>query len=82
MLGKKHWTEELSSYGRFRGRTEGTEGADNLIGKSTITTHLGPWELPETKSTTKEHTWAASRPPAICTKGLAALSAFTGRGCT
>jgi hypothetical protein len=44
--------------GLARERTEGTEGDGNPIGKSTLSTNLDPWELPEIKPLNKEHTWA------------------------
>ena len=34
------------------------EGDCNPIGRTTVSTNLDPWELPETKPPTKEHTWA------------------------
>ena len=41
-----------------------TEGDCNPIGRPTVSTNLDPWELPETKPPTKEHTWAGPWPPA------------------
>ena len=40
-----HWTEVGASYGRVRGRIEGTEGDGNPIGRPTVSTNLDPWEL-------------------------------------
>jgi hypothetical protein len=60
----KHWTEVGDPCGRVRGRIEGTEGDGNPIGRPTVSTNLDPWELPETKPPTKEHTQADLRQPA------------------
>ena len=49
-----HWTEISDHYGRVR--IEGAEGDGNPIGRTTVLTNLDPWELPETKSPTKEDT--------------------------
>jgi hypothetical protein len=38
------------------------EGDCNPIGRTTVSTNLDPWELPETKPPTKEHTWAGPWP--------------------
>ena len=46
------------------GEIEGAEGDGNPIGRPTVSTNLNPWELPETKPPTKEHTWAGPWPPA------------------
>jgi hypothetical protein len=51
-----HWTEVRDPYGRVRGRTEEAEGNGNPIGKSTMSTKLNLWELPETKAPSKDHT--------------------------
>jgi hypothetical protein len=37
---------------------EGAEGDDNLIRRPTISTNTDQWELPETKSSAEEHTYA------------------------
>jgi hypothetical protein len=52
----KHWTEVRVSYGRVRRRIEGPEGGDNPTEGPTLSTNLGPWELPETEAPSKEHT--------------------------
>ena len=41
--------------------TEGTEGDGNPTGRTTVSTNLDPWELPETEPPTKEHTQAGLR---------------------
>ena len=41
---------------------ESAEWNGNLIGRPTLSTNPDPWELPETKPPTKEHTWAGPRP--------------------
>jgi len=46
------------SYGRVRGRIEGPKGDRNSTEKPTESTHLNPWEFPETEPPTKKHTWA------------------------
>jgi hypothetical protein len=42
-------------YGRLREKIEGGEGDGNLIERTTMSTNLDPWELPETELPTKEH---------------------------
>jgi hypothetical protein len=37
-----HWTESMDPNGRVRGRTEGTEGDCNLIGRTAVSTK---WSL-------------------------------------
>jgi len=64
---------------RVRGRTEGTEGAGNPIGRPIVPTNLHPWEFPKTEISTKKHTQAAVRPPAYAQQ-RAALSRLSGRG--
>jgi hypothetical protein len=64
VLTANHWTEIEGPYERVRGRIEGAEGNGNPIGKTTVSTNLDPWELPETESPTKDHTLAGLRPPA------------------
>ena len=54
-------TEFGDAYGRVGRRTEGIEGDGNLIGRPKVSTNPDPWELPETKPPTKEHTWAGPR---------------------
>jgi hypothetical protein len=58
LLTAKHWIE----VGDPNGRTEGTEGDGNLIGRPAVSANLDPWELPETKPLAKEHTWAGLWP--------------------
>jgi hypothetical protein len=48
--------------GRVRGRIEGVEGDGNPVGRSTVSTKLDPWHLPETKPPTQEHTWVGLWP--------------------
>jgi hypothetical protein len=48
----KHCTEVRDPYGRVRGRIEGAEGNGNRIGRTTVSTNLDCWELPETKPPT------------------------------
>jgi hypothetical protein len=44
---------------KSKGRTEGTEGVCNPIGRTTISTNqISIPELPRTKPTTKEYTWS------------------------
>ena len=59
ILTPGYWTEVRNSYGKFRGKNEGTEGDSNPIGRPTVSTNLDPWELPETEPPTKEHTWSS-----------------------
>jgi hypothetical protein len=49
ILTAYHWIEFRNSYGGVRGRTEGTEEDCNPIGKTTVSTNLGPSELPDIK---------------------------------
>jgi hypothetical protein len=58
ILTAKHWTKVMDSYGRAKGRIEGTERNGKLIGRPTVSTNPDSCELPETKLPTKEHTWA------------------------
>jgi hypothetical protein len=60
-----HWTEVIDPYGRVRGRTEGTKGDGNPIGRPTVSTNLDPSEFTEIKPPTKEHTWAGPWPRRI-----------------
>ena len=62
ILTANHWTEVRNPDGNVRGRIEGAEGDGNPIGRTTVSTNLDPWELPETKPPTKEHTWAGPWP--------------------
>jgi hypothetical protein len=39
MLEANHWTEHRDLNGRFKGKTEGTEGVCNPIGRTTISTN-------------------------------------------
>jgi hypothetical protein len=54
--------EDGSPYERIRGSTEGPEDDGNLKGKSTLSTNLDHWELPETELPTQKHTPAGWRP--------------------
>jgi hypothetical protein len=66
--------------GRVRGRIEGTLGDDNPIRRSTVSTNLDPWELPETELPTKKHIQTGPRQPAHMHQ-RAALSGLSERGC-
>jgi hypothetical protein len=66
ILTARHWTEVRNSYGKLRGRIEGTEGVDNPIERPTVSTNLETWEFPETELPTKEHIPARPRPPNTC----------------
>ena len=57
MLAVYHVTEHWDPNGGIRGRTEGTKGVFNPIGRTTISTDQIIPELPETKPPTKEYTW-------------------------
>ena len=61
ILTANHCTEVGDPYGRVKGKTEGAKGEGNLIERPTVLTNLDPWELPETKATTKEHSQARLR---------------------
>jgi hypothetical protein len=59
-------------------RIEGPSGDKNSTRRPTESTNLDPWELPETESATKGHTWARPRPPSplhICSR-CAAWSSY------
>jgi hypothetical protein len=55
ILTANHWTEEGDTYGRVRGRIEGTERGGNPTGRPTVSTNPDPWELPGTEPPTREH---------------------------
>jgi hypothetical protein len=40
ILTAKHWSKVEDSYGRVRGRVEGTEGDGQPIGRPTVSTNL------------------------------------------
>lgn len=42
---------------------EEAEGEGNPIGRPAVSTNPDPWELPETKEPTRQHTWAGLRLP-------------------
>lgn len=67
----KHFTEVRDPYGRVG--IEGTEGDDNLIGRTRVSTNLDPWELPETKPP-KSIIRLVQGPQYICSKGLPFLA--------
>jgi hypothetical protein len=46
------------SIGRVRGTIKETGRGGSPILRPTVSTNLDSWELPQTKSPTKEHTWA------------------------
>ena len=50
------------TYGRVGGRIEAHKVNGNPIGRPTESTNLDPWELSESESPTKEHTWARMTP--------------------
>ena len=56
---------------------EGARGDCNSIERITISIDLDPSELPESRSKTKEHTWADLWPWAYVT----VLSGLSERGC-
>ena len=56
ILTDNHWSEVQDPYGRVRGRTEGTEGDWDSIGRKTVSINPVPSDPPETKPSTKEHT--------------------------
>ena len=56
ILTDNHWSEVQDLYGRVRGRTEGTEGDWDSIGRKTVSINPVPSDPPETKPSTKEHT--------------------------
>jgi hypothetical protein len=70
----KHWTEVGDHYRRVKGRIRGAEGNCNPTGRPKVSTNLDPWELPETKPSTKVHTQAGPRPRHIYRKGLPCLA--------
>jgi hypothetical protein len=74
------WNGGQGPYGRVRGRIRDTEGDGNNIGRPTVSTNLDSWELPETKSPTKEHTGAALSPRHICNRGLPCLPSMEEDG--
>ena len=43
-------------------KLEEAEEESDPIGRPAVSTNLDPWELPETKPPTKEHTWAGPWP--------------------
>ena len=59
ILATNHWVRD--PYRRVSGRIERAEGNGNPIERTTVSTNLEPWELPETKLPTKEHTWVGPR---------------------
>ena len=70
ILTVNHCTEVRDPCGRVRGRIEGAEGDGNSIGRPTISTNTDPWELPETKPPTKEHTQGGLMAWHICSRRL------------
>jgi hypothetical protein len=65
-----------NSYGRIRGRSEGTEADGNPVGRTTVLTNLDLWELSEANPPTKEHKcmgWSVA-PWHICSRGLICLT--------
>jgi hypothetical protein len=55
ILTANYWTEVPDSYGKVRGRTEEAKGDGNPIRRITVSTNPDPWELPEPKSSIREH---------------------------
>ena len=52
-----HWTQVIDTYGRVMGRIEEAVGDNNLLRRQTVSSNQEPWELVETKPSSKEHTW-------------------------
>ena len=79
-LTVKHWTEVRDLYGRVKGMIEGAEKDGNPIGRTTVSTNLDPWELPDTEPPTKEHIWIGLSHSVqtyvqhICSRGLPCLA--------
>ena len=48
-------------------RTESVREVKDTTRRSTESTNLGPWGLPETEPN-KDHKWAVPRPPHICNR--------------
>jgi hypothetical protein len=71
---------DQNPYGRVRGNSEGTEADGCTIERPTELTNLEPWELPETKLSTKDPTQAGPRPLAHIDQRTA-LSCLSARGC-
>ena len=49
-----HWTEPVDPNRRFRGKTEGAEGACKFSGRIEVSTNWTPSELPGTKPPMKK----------------------------
>jgi len=54
--------EHGESYRRVEGRIEGPDRDRNSSGRTTKSTSMVPWWIPETELLTKEHVWAGHRP--------------------
>jgi hypothetical protein len=67
-------------YGRVRGRIAGTEEYGNHIARSTVSTNLDPWGLPDTEPPTKEHPTPALVSPTAHMQERAAIFGLNGRG--
>jgi hypothetical protein len=70
ILTDNHWTEVGDPYGRVRINRAEADG--NPVGRPTVSTNSDPWELPETKQSTKECMWAVPCPPS---------STYVAEGC-
>ena len=53
-----HWTDFGESYERVSGMFDGAEADVYSLGITTVSTEPEPSEFPDTKSPTKQHTWA------------------------
>jgi hypothetical protein len=75
-----HRTEHGVANGGVKGRTEGTEGVCNPIGRTTISAnHTPPQSSQGNKPRTKEHMWRDSWLQ-LCMKQRKALSGINDRG--
>ena len=59
ILRAKHWIKVSDPKQRVRGKIKGDKGDENPTGRPT---NVDPWDLPETKPPTNEHTWSGPRP--------------------
>ena len=62
ILTAKHWTDIGTSMKELEEGLKELKKDGNTIGRPTVSANMDPWYLPETKSATKEHTWAGPRP--------------------
>jgi hypothetical protein len=81
ILIANHCTDVRDVYRRVRERIEEAEADGNLIGRTAVPTNSDPWELPETKLSTKERMYMGWPMPSctyVCGRGLPCLA--LGRG--